>query len=403
MAVLKFKDKDGVVRSDPGIKVSINNKTVGGNAELNIHYGDSEPSDKTKLWIKTNRPNKVTVSPEILGDEIITPNLYMFDSNKVGTGVAHVDENLYLFNGSSIEKFDLNTGELTTLTATLTYNGSYGCPAVVGTKIYTINRGGNAQYIDVFDTETETITRLGDASNSFHRANTIAIGNIVYFIEGDGDIRYCNSKNDIIYDFPVKVPVTRCNAAVAAVGSKIYLFGGSAATDGSYKNGTSSIYIIDTVDYSIKLSEIALPYNLIYQCAITIGSDIYLFGGTKVDYTHINDILVYDTANDTIRTLDTKLPFENANIGAALVGTDIYMVGGLSYKNTIDKFTLRSPLEFGSIQIQPTLGGCQLWKLMTNPDVEIGVKKVFVGNNDGYAEPANAYLFSNDENVWKPV
>lgn len=141
MPVLKFKDKDGVVKTTPGLKIVTEKTQV--NPNLNIHFGQTAPEDISKLWVKTDKyPNDVIISPKITGEKnIMEYKIATLPIKDYGIGVAQVNGIIYMFGGqnsrTSIRKFDPETGEIITLNATLTVSGSgINCktPIVYGKK-----------------------------------------------------------------------------------------------------------------------------------------------------------------------------------------------------------------------------------------------------------------------------
>ena len=49
---------------EPKLEAALNGGSSGG-AELNISYGETEPTDTSKLWIKANDPHSIKFSKDI--------------------------------------------------------------------------------------------------------------------------------------------------------------------------------------------------------------------------------------------------------------------------------------------------------------------------------------------------
>ena len=112
--------------------------------------------------------------------------------------------------------------------------------------------------------------------------------------------------------------------SAAAVGTKVYLFGGVVNTSGTR---TDAIHIYDTTTKTVTTATATLPQAMSDIRAIAIGTKIYLIGGwTQDGYTNI--IQVYDTSAGTISTLSATLTAGISHIAAAAVGTKIYILGG---------------------------------------------------------------------------
>ena len=134
-----------------------------------------------------------------------------------------------------------------------------------------------------------------------------------------------------------------------------------------------------------------------------VGTKIYLFGGSRTSGS-LNTIQVFDTTNNTISTLPTTLPTAAYGIGTAAVGTKIYLFGGSGSSgrlNTINVFLAQIPLVVNNILI--TEGQQEnIFNLLSSPtQVEISVKNVYRGNSSNVAELNDAYLYNGS--IWLNV
>ena len=73
-----------------------------GSASLNIHYGDTEPSDTSMLWCKCEEPTNVVINSEIEGVEALNPIVAKLPNRLWGMGVGVVGKNVYIFGGSHL-------------------------------------------------------------------------------------------------------------------------------------------------------------------------------------------------------------------------------------------------------------------------------------------------------------
>lgn len=73
-------------------KVTVNTNVPSGN-ELNIHYGDTAPTDTSKLWVKTTEPASVEISPELFGEELQNNKLYLVCNAVMNNKVKIVNSN----------------------------------------------------------------------------------------------------------------------------------------------------------------------------------------------------------------------------------------------------------------------------------------------------------------------
>ena len=171
---------------------------------------------------------------------------------------------------------------------------------------------------------------------------TAAVGTKIYLFGGysSGDpqntIQIFDTTNNTIQTLSTTLPKKTSKIGTAVVGTKIYLFGGN--NDGTYLN---TIQIFDTTDNTIQTLSTTLPQAAYSIGTAAVGTKIYLFGGYSSD-GNLNTIRVFDTTNNTLQTLSKTLPKGAAYMGTAAVGTKIYLFGGDgysgSYLNTIQVF-----------------------------------------------------------------
>lgn len=384
---------------EPKLEAALNSGSSGG-AELNIAYGETEPTDTSKLWIKANEPNSIKFSKDIDGVNSLRTIGALNDYNM---SCARVGTKIYLFGSSStttykdIRVFDTETQEITTL-ATKMPKGSYwlGC-ASVGTKIYIF--GGVRDYdmsnvISVFDTETETLSDLSvTLPVDLGSISCVSVDNYVYLIGGKDGRNHKGTIKIYIFDTVNETissvspfDTNMCSVACSRYGDYIYIFGNENTSSGG---GFNWIYKFDTVSQKATRLTTALPvatYGI--NCDI-IGSKIYLIGGYNT--TAVN---VFDVPTETITTLDTTLSTTTVNSCCCGLGNDIYVFGG-SNLNTINKFSVTHSLSSGDVEV--ITAPQNFFKLINTSvvDVEIGVDRVLIGNTDNEAENCEAYLYQN--------
>lgn len=156
-----------------------------------------------------------------------------------------------------------------------------------------------------------------------------------------GDYLYAFANKAYKYDIPNAkatqyslVSGTQENASCAAVGTKIYIFGGSTSV---YSSIGKSVYIYDTEnDSSTKLDGV---YFYTYSGnrggslsgCVANGTDIYLLGGryNSTSASISNRLQVFDTVTQTFTT-KASLPMNLCGMACALVDGYIYYFGGQS-------------------------------------------------------------------------
>ena len=392
-------------------KVTVNVPASG--AELNIAYGDTAPTDTSKLWIKSATPAKVKVTPEVSGSEAMNNGIATLPTAARNIACAAVGTKIYLFGGKSnstlntINVFDTASNTISTLPVTLP-TAAFGIAcAAVGTKIYLF--GGdeswndNLNTINVFDTVSNTISTLPTSLPVYaHGMGCAAVGTKIYLFGGNGaygtsgstdrldKIFVFDTTSNAISTLSTKLPTITDLPTCAAVGTKIYLFGGITSSGSKLKR----IDVFDTTSNTISTLSATLPaYTYGIACA-AVATKIYLFGGESS--STLNTINVFDTASNTISTLPATLPTAARNIACAAVGTKIYLFGGAesdsSRFNTINEFIISTPLVSGNILIVSKQNST--FNLISSDSVQIesGVLNVYKGNANNVADLVDAYL-----------
>ena len=398
------------------------NKNKGGSsggAELNIAYGDTAPDDTSKLWVKTAEPEGVQITPKlhpmsevlIMGIKQITDYAYDIASAVVGT-------KMYLFGGKyatnlkKINVFDTESNTITALGTTLP-SAAYGiASAVVGTKVYLFGGRMTNSYlktINVFDTESNTITTLSTTlPYAAHGIAPAVIGTKVYLFGGYTDSNYnytgggdylktinvFDTESNTITTLSTTLPAYTYGIAPAVIGTKVYLFGGYTG------NPLHTINVFDTESNTITTLSTTLPYAAHDIASAVVGTKVYLFGGYSGSDYH-NTINVFDTESNAITTLDTKLPNPAYGIASSVVGTKVYLYGGITegrYLDTINVFVALAELSENNMLIETSTAENTIDLL---PNIKVGVRNVFIGNAEGYAERAEAYLHNGTE--WRKL
>lgn len=397
--------------------VDMENAPATSGATFNVAYGETPPEDTSKLWIKANEPENVSVGSDVDGVEsITTPNVLPEKSSNMSC--ALVGSKVYLFGGyngsylNTINVFDTETKNIATLNTTLTSPFmQMGCVAV-GTKIYLFGgyyqTSGSNYYSDsilVFDTENETLTRLAATISSYRcRMSCVAVGTKIYLFGGYTNasnyvstIQVFDTETETINTLSTSLPKSARDMGCAVVGTKIYLFGGSNST---YKRGFTSIWVFDTTNNTIETLSATLESESYSVSCATIGNKIYLFGG-YVGNDYCDKIIVFDPKTEILTPLSVTLTIARREMCCAVVGTDVYLFGGWGSSaavSVIEKFTLTHELTKGDIEIQSGLLNNKFNLINTdNARVEIGVENVYVGNENNEAERVDAYLHNGTE------
>lgn len=240
-------------------------------------------------------------------------------------GKVHVNSNYYDYANNE----ELETDFATLATGVEAPNGI----VAVGEKIYAIGGSlGNwmvTAEIQCFDTVTKETTVVGQLPQQSYTYAAAAVGTKIYIFGGFGwetadylDTVQCFDTADhslVTLDMTV---TKRGWASCAAVGSKIYVFGGQSA-EGEYQ---SVVECFDTSDNSVTILDTRLNCG-IGASAVTAGGKIYIMPGWIGSYN--TAVYVLDPETDTISTAPWTI-YTGQKRGAAAVGDKIYVLGGYS-------------------------------------------------------------------------
>ena len=378
----------------------------GGSAEFNIAYGDTAPSDTSKLWVKANEPEAVKVtSYPVFADEELELGIAALPKAMSGMASAVVGTKVYLFGGevghystvNTINVFDTETNAVETLDTTLPTQTFGIASAKIGTKVYLFG-GYKLNTINVFNTENNTIETLSTTlPMTLEGIASAKIGTKVYLFGGYGNsaarntIYVFDAESNTITTLTATLPTAARYITTAVVGTKVYLFGGYTSSP------ISTINVFNTENNTIETLSTKLPTAAYDIAAAAVGTKIYLFGG----YTNsgsINTINVFDAESNTIETLSTTLPSGASAIASAVVGTEVYLLGGevgmTSFLSTINLFTALMPLASNNLLVEASATKNRFNLL---PNVELGVNNVYLGNAEGNGEKVEAYLHNGTE------
>ena len=207
---------------------------------------------------------------------------------------------------------------------------------------------------------------------------TAAVGSKVYLFGGYKyggyltTIRKFDAESQTITTLDTTLPTGINAIAAAAVGKKVYLFGGWDTSNSAIK----TIFMFDTESESLTTLDAELSKTAYSVAAAAVGTKVYLFGGSS-DSSNRDTIQVFDADTNTISTLSAKLPTATDTTVAA-IGTDIYVFGGTGL-TTIHVFdTKTNTLSLLSTALPKALSSL--------PAVAVGTKVYLFGNSGRSSE-----------------
>lgn len=199
--------------------------------------------------------------------------------------------------------------------------------------------------IEIEFVKTVDIEVLVQTLPSAMLTSVAAVGTNVYMFGGHSDngfsdeiLKY-DTLTETITTLSAKLPSARSEVNAVTVGTDIYLLGGSYNSS----NPITEILKFDTLTETITTLEITC-FGVYGASIAAVGTDIYTFGGKRL--TDYKSIYKLDTVNQTYGQISTSVNQLTNSIAyscAVAVGTDVYILGGVNYNNTtyydtIDKY-----------------------------------------------------------------
>lgn len=276
----------------------------GGGAELNIHYGMEPPEDTTKLWVKTSKPSRVRVGPRVnLSNHECTSTLLpaTLPVSISGARCCSVGNMVYVIGGKfgtttadiqkTVYRYDIETGELIQYMELPKALYDTSCIAI-GSKIY------------IFGGRDFASDRTFNSASYMHKTN------------------YCINTETKTISTIVSMPVACLQkAGIAAIGSNIYLFGGTYAkwTDKNSVPGNASVSTIYRYNGSTITEVATLPSVAASAASFVVGDYIYVM------YTsQINGLIRFNPADDTYEKVGTNGNLVASTIVPVLVDNYVY-------------------------------------------------------------------------------
>ena len=408
--------------------------TGGGSVELNIAYGDTAPEDTSKLWCKTDEPSAVIISKELefgeggAGDNAEVSTLTatipeLMDRMAVGS----FGNKIYLAGGrirvtgstDIISVFNTVDESITTISTKLPYVVQSAGSAVVGSKLYLLGgQSDNAlnsamNKICYFDMETEEAkTVSATLPKVISSAGCAAVGKKVYLFGGYRYVTnafehqtaiYCfDTETNSVEELDAVLPSGMYDMACAAVGTKIYLLGGARVVGTTSSTSVDTILCFDTETSSFVDVSAKLPQPIFGSACISIGTAVYILGGadSTASPARQNTIYRYDTVRDVVSKLGAEFPEARYYAGAGFANGSIYLFGGFtgSFLDDIQRIAIATvALAPDTMQIVPR-DDMNIVTLIKGDDVlEIGVDTAYKGNADGVGERVEMALYKDGE------
>jgi N-acetylneuraminic acid mutarotase len=397
----------------------------GGGAELNIHYSlDTPPEDTSMLWVKTEEEAKrVFVDPRVEFPEGGRAESIEVLSKQIGTAFRDsasvtVGKKIYFFGGTAgsasagtntIRVFDTETEEYLTLDEIIPTNLAEAAAACVGNKIYifggrtsgtgiTQTEANTLNSVFMFDIETETIVQLACVlPNKLTHLTAVTVGSTIYVFGGSywyssGSTNRAQAYKSIQRFDVESQTFTKCKGSFSSNDSK-YGMAGAAIGTKIYANvdQKKNIYCYDTEKDEVTASTATLPTNSNTNIrACQFDGKIYFF--------NLGSIWCFDPNKQSVETSDIAITNGKLDPAVGCVGSEIYIISGQNNTH-IEKYLPQIGLmtvPLGALKIIP-LADDNIFPIINSHAtyIEIGVAKVFKGNEENGGERQEAYLYKN--------
>lgn len=274
---------------------------------------------------------------ENYGGTSLSMSTTVLTKGQYGMSAAAIGDKIYLHGqNTNFELFDTKASEYS-LSDAVTNSITYYAPiATVDKKIYLFGGMKGYQQIAVLDTETDVIDVKSPGYTWEGGCSGASVGDKIYLFGSDSfnrgtTINIYNVTSNTFSKSNVALPISARYVAACTINDKIYLFGGHNTDKSTSVYGTylDSINMFDVANNTISTLDVRLPVGM-EQCGVAaLGTKIYLFGGVSFEGERLNTIYEFDTLTNTIKKLDIELPEKMLGIAAATVNGKIYLFGGL--------------------------------------------------------------------------
>ena len=274
---------------------------------------------------------------ENYGGASLSMSTAVLTKGQYGMSAVAIGDKIYLHGqNTNFELFDTKTNEYSLLDP-VANDITYHAPiAAIDKKIYLF--GGAKKGIGgmiVFNTETNVVEDKILSHAWETGCSGASVGNKIYLFGGDTlsrgtTINIYNVTDNTFTKSNIALPIPASRIATCAINDKIYLFGGhnTNKTTSAYGTYLDSINVFDITNNTISTLEVKLPVGMEYIGVAALDTKIYLFGGNSDKNEKHNTIYEFDTLTNTIKKLDIELPDKMHSIAAATVNDKIYLFGG---------------------------------------------------------------------------
>lgn len=393
-------------------------------AELNVAVGHTPPTDTSKLWLDIDaNSNVVYTAVENQRENVITHigQMTISASNLIA---VPTNDGIWVFDETNSNYYLYAVGGQFMEFGSYSYQG--GSYVSVNDKCYRVGGSDSSGYynkIELFS--SGAFGEQGTFYGNYKDVITAAVGNIIYIFGGKADTGATtnsvgmfaiksNNEGGVYQSLPVTLPEVLSKAKAAAIGTKIYIFGGQGSYNDSNPWGSTKnkIYEFDTVTQTFTTLAATMPDYLNTFQVTAFNDRIYIFGGKTYEGVAYNAIYVFDGKTKTIYSIG-KLPINMYGVAQCYVSPYIYLLGGHFFnygsgdKDVSDIYTFAPYFDPGEFNVDTTACLVNLsntrneFNLSNSPKIKSGAYAAYTGDYDSVSYRVNAYLFKN--NKWTEI
>jgi N-acetylneuraminic acid mutarotase len=210
-------------------------------------------------------------------------------------------------------------------------------------------------------------------------------------------------------------PSARSGPGMAAVGSDLYVFGGSAVGGVGVVNDLFRFSTTKMQWEQLNGTQVwgSPPSGRSYHCMVAVGSDLYVFGGSS----RSNDLFRFSTTKMQWEQLDAPQvsgspPSDRSGSGMVAVGSDLYLFGGFLYEvygnsNEFFRFSTTKmqweQLDAPQVSGSPPSARYQLSMVAVGSDLYVFGGIVFLASNAFDGDSNELFRFSTTELKWEEI
>ena len=204
--------------------------------------------------------------------------------------------------------------------------------AVIGANVFVFGGGAatSSSAVQRFDLSTRTGAVVAQLPHPLSDLASATVGGSVYLIGGYDGVRprreIYRTTDGTHFTVAARLPIGLRYPAVAVVGSRIVIAGGTAAGGASDR-----IFAFDTSSSAVRdIGRLAAPTAAAQ--AFAVGGHVYVAGGTDAAGTTVGSVVSIDPTTGATGLAGNSLPVRNA--ATVTIGRSTYVIGGATTAGT---------------------------------------------------------------------